>query len=68
MRIINFKILTLILTSSFSFVAESSLLNVQNTNTHLRVNIQVDRNQLSVEKRGEKILLRTLNQQIYDQI
>jgi tetratricopeptide (TPR) repeat protein len=68
MRIINFKILTLIFTSFFSWLVQSSILIVQNNNTHLRMNIQVDRNQLSVEKRGEKILLKTLNQKIYEQI
>lgn len=68
MRKINFKILTLILSSTFSLLAQTSILVVQNNNTHFRMNIQVEKNQLSIEKRGEKIYLKTLNQQIHEQI
>lgn len=68
MRNINIKFLTLILGALLAANAFASILQQEKNQTHLRLNIFTDRNFLNVEKRGERILLRSLNQQVLDEI
>ncbi len=68
MRNTHFKILTflwfaLLLPSVHGFV-----LNQEKNKTHLRLNIFTARDFLSIDKRGEKLYLKTLNQDFYNQL
>jgi tetratricopeptide (TPR) repeat protein len=65
---INIKFLTLILGSLLALPCFSQLLTQEANTTHLRLNVFTDRNFLDVEKRGERILLRSLNQVVIEQL
>lgn len=62
----NIKILTFILMNVFlTFHSSAGIVSLERAKTHLRLNIETTKDFLSVDKKGDEILLRTLNPDVF---
>lgn len=62
----NIKILTFILMNVvLTFSLKAGIVSLERAKTHLRLNIETTKDFLSVDKKGDEILLRTLNPDVF---